>query len=76
MPAMCDRYSRFAACGGYQIRGQTFLLVQQDLQKVFGLEMLMIAHERRRLCSLHKSSCPLSAGLQFHRLRSNVRHCD
>jgi len=56
---MCDRYSRFAACGGYQIRRQTFLVVQQDLQKVFGLEMLMIAHERPRLCSLHKSSCPL-----------------
>ncbi len=55
-----------AARGADQARGQTLLIVEQNLQKMFGGELLVVGAQRQPLGGLNETARPLGEFLGVH----------
>ena len=65
---------RLAAGRRDQTRGQAFLIVDEDLQQMFGGELLVVRAQRQPLRGLHEAARPLGEFLRIHSCLSSPCH--
>jgi hypothetical protein len=59
-----ERVARAPACSLDEPRGESLLVVEKDLQNMFGRELLVTLPDGQRLCALNEAARPL--GIFFH----------